>query len=199
MSERGCRDPEMTRLRGAYELGLLSGSERSRFEDHLLHCNECFEDLYETASLGSLVLEKNPGVRPGRKRWFLPALAAAVLLLAFATTFQFVGSRPDVKRGSRTAGSAISLLGPRGGMEGSQIPFRWQSPESVKNFALVVFDEGGDSIWSSETSDKSITVDIEQEPRFEPHRVYYWKVTGSDEAGRLVAVSPVYSFFIETD
>jgi hypothetical protein len=199
MSERGCRDPEMAGLLGAYELGLLSRGERSRVEDHILHCSECFEDLYETASLGSLVLGKKTGVQPGRRRWFIPVVTAAMLFLAFVTTFRFIGTHAEVKRGSHAKDTTISLLGPRGATRGSQIPFRWQSPESVKYIILTVFDEGGDSIWSFETADEAVTVDIEKDPRLEPRHTYYWKVMGKDEAGRLVAASPVRSFSIETE
>ena len=199
MKEYDCRIPGGEKLLGAYELGILSEHEQTVVEEHLLHCNDCFENLYATSSLGNLALRSRARVKPGRKKWHIPAVAAAALILTFATSYNFIQDRSEVKRSSYLAGSTISLLGPRGTMEGHRIPFSWQSPDEAVTFNLVVFNHGGDSIWSSVTSERSMTVDIDEESCFEPHNTYYWKVMGSTEAGRLVATSPVYSFFIETN
>lgn len=42
-----CIDPEIGKLIGRYEFNLLSSEEKEEFEDHLLRCNACFQDLHE--------------------------------------------------------------------------------------------------------------------------------------------------------
>ena len=46
-----CSDPKTEELTGSYELGLLSEEKRARFEEHLLSCSACFDELYEAAPL----------------------------------------------------------------------------------------------------------------------------------------------------
>lgn len=45
MSE--CIDPEIGKMIGRYEFNLLSPEEKEEFEDHLLKCNACFQDMHE--------------------------------------------------------------------------------------------------------------------------------------------------------
>ena len=42
----GCTNPEIGKLIGRYEFGLLSDEEKKRFALHLMECDDCFEELY---------------------------------------------------------------------------------------------------------------------------------------------------------
>ena len=50
-----CTNPELGRLVGSYELGLLSPEERCRFEKHVWECDGCFQDLGEMAPVAESV------------------------------------------------------------------------------------------------------------------------------------------------
>ncbi|MFC2171540.1 zf-HC2 domain-containing protein, partial [Acidobacteriota bacterium] len=59
-----CKDPEMAKLIGEYERGVLPRDERDKLEAHLLECNECFQDLYEMAPVVSRLREQKSTLTP---------------------------------------------------------------------------------------------------------------------------------------
>ena len=45
MNEHSCLDPEVGRMLHAFELGILTEQESVIFEQHLLRCEHCFQNL----------------------------------------------------------------------------------------------------------------------------------------------------------
>ena len=199
MNEDRCNKPHLHALLGAYELGILPEEEKRSMEEHILRCDACFEDLYETAPLRDAISSAATSERSRKKPWRIPVLAAAVLLLAFAVTSHFLQNESAVKRGQQTAGPGITLTGPKGTLREDRISFDWESPFDASSYTLVVFNEVGDVIWSRETTQNEIRVDVGQEERFEPNQRYYWKVEARNKNGRLLSTSNVSSFLIEAD
>src|SRR5262249_46883399 len=48
ISLMNCTDPKIGRLLEAYEFGLLSEAERRQFDEHLLDCDYCAQDVFQT-------------------------------------------------------------------------------------------------------------------------------------------------------
>jgi anti-sigma factor RsiW len=52
---KNCRQPELGKLLHAYELGMLSDDDRTRFEAHLLDCEACFGEITQLEGVSSLL------------------------------------------------------------------------------------------------------------------------------------------------
>ena len=102
-----CRQPEMSRLVAAYELGVLPDEEREALERHLMECDACFEELADMEPVARRVREQGlapegkmemtaeaqgGGLRRFRRRWtvVIGGVAAAAL-------FTVVLARPAVQ------------------------------------------------------------------------------------------------------
>jgi hypothetical protein len=197
MDKNECSAPHLKALLGAFELGLLPEEERRSVEEHVLQCDECFEDLYDTAPLRNIAAPATSEKRQRRVRWHIPALAAAVLLLAFSTTFYLLKEGAEVKRSTFQSMPSISLEQPRGLLEDTEIHFKWKSPAQSLTYLLTVYDMQGDIIWSSETSREEMVVHLGKEIQLESGMAYFWKVEGRDASGRLLTSSEVASFSYE--
>lgn len=199
MSESRCSKPHLHELLGAYELGILPEEEKISLEEHILRCDECFEDLYDTAPLWHITRSRAKRKTSRGRKWYIPAITAAVCLLAFTATFHYLSNEPATKRGRQISGSSITLIGPRGTQKETSLSFNWDSSLKASSYTLLVFDEKGDVIFSSETAQYNIEIDITREGPFEQNKTYYWKVEAKDDNGRLLSASPVSSFSIEAD
>ncbi len=106
-----CCSPDLGELLAAYELGLLPAEDRLRFEEHLAGCSACLEELYEMSPVATALSSEpgriaarlaeagvEPGADPapspwrglrilGSPRFYVPALAAAAILLALLMPF----------------------------------------------------------------------------------------------------------------
>ena len=198
MENSGCHQPHLKQLLGAYELGLLSGDEARLVEEHVLACDDCFEDLYETAAL---MKAARGSVRRRKKawKWRVPALAAAGVVLAFSITYHLLSHGPEAKRGDSGNRYAISLRGPEGIQQGDRIVFEWEPAEESATYILSIFNETGDSVWACETRTTECVLPRTGDMAFHAGAKYYWKVVGEDDLGRPAAISPVTSFSIGTD
>jgi hypothetical protein len=192
-----CVEPLLQQLLGSYELGLLSESEARRVEKHVLECDECFEELYETAPLMAAAR------RAMRKRershsWRIPLVAAAGIVLAFSVTYTVFTRGPEAKRGALMTEHAISLKGPEGVQKGDRLLFEWEAGEGFRMYTLSILDEEGDSVWSCETEKTETVLPLRDSKSLRAGKKYYWKVVGEDPSGAPEAFSPVGSFSLET-
>ena len=54
---RKCSDPEIGQKIGLYEFDCLSHEEKEKFEQHLLECDACFQELYEFSPAVEVIQE----------------------------------------------------------------------------------------------------------------------------------------------
>lgn len=198
MGTSGCLEPHLKQLLGSYELGLLSDEEARRVEAHVLECDDCFEDLYETVAVMRAARTRKRR-KPRISMWRVPALAAAGILLAFSVSYHLLTNAPETKRAASGSAYTISLESPRGLQKGDRITFSWEPEEKSYSYTLLILDEQGDSVWARETRETESILELSAGTTIASGQTYYWKVVGEDSSGRQDASSPVSSFSLETD
>jgi|GEM_PF-5589088 len=201
MTDLTCTTPRLNRLLGAYELGLISEEDRITIENHILECDACFEDLYQTSLIGKAVRCDSDGRDTRRRRWFVPAISAATLVLGFSTILYFMAEGPEIKRNVNLNEYAITLAQPQGTVEVERgvVQFTWESSEKALIYHLMVFDEEGNQVWSGTTAEQMKTLDLAETGSFEGRKTYFWKVEGTDKNGRILSTSRVSSFSIQAE
>jgi hypothetical protein len=192
MNSVNCND--VRRLLGAYELGVLEGNESPLVEEHLLHCDDCFEELYETAPFLYPYGRKKIHAEKSRRRWRgMLAAAATVVLAVVSSTFLFEGD----SGGSRSASAEpIHLIGPRDTVENAAVRFSWESTGNNLLYTLILYDDEGTPVLVRAVEDTETTVNLEEEGLLVPNRTYHWKVIGSHEDSGTKFPSEVMSFSI---
>lgn len=147
-----CTDPQFQDMIHGFELGILSEEDRLGFEEHLLDCDFCFDQVRAFLPAALLLrhdreirtVERNTWVRP------LLAIAAALVLLALPTYWYGIRdtSTPDVVQ-------RLVLTSVRGGTppvlyleEGGQaeIVFRSETADTGQAYHVVVSTRDGESI-----------------------------------------------------
>ncbi len=193
-----CND--VRRLLGAYEAGVLEGNESPLVEEHLLHCDECFEDLYRTAPFlypfGGK--KKISSVERPRRRWGALAATASVVLAVVLSAVLLESDGGGVRNRS-VAGREINLLGPQDRVESETVLFRWEPAEDVDTYQLVVFDDVGTPVLVRDVEGTETVVNLEEEGLLVPKRVYHWKVMGNHSGTGTGLPSEIVSFRVSDE
>jgi len=180
---------------GVYVEGVLTKEERQRLESHLAGCSSCL-DATVSAS-GSLQSWR----RRGRRKAYMPALAAAAVITLLAVSFSSGDDGrvdPERFRGAVSAledesGQSIETVSPaEGGTLLAQEPaFIWRSvePDAVYRFSLL--DAGGDVMWNGTTRDTVLS--LTSELLLPPGADYFWYVDALLQDGAS-ATSGIHCF-----
>jgi hypothetical protein len=130
-----------------------AGGDAAKVEAHLAECADCRREVIEVRRLLS-----------GRtRRWGWSAVAvlaaAAVLLLVVGRPGGLHAPVGSPTRSGRTESLAPAMLAP---VEGATMPssaarFVWHSVGGSAAYRLTLTDERGDVVWTTESSDTSVT------------------------------------------
>ena len=85
-----CENVELQDKLGPYIAGKLTDTERDQFEEHFFHCEVCLQQV-EAARLARDVL----AAKPASKRWWLPVLAAAAVLILAVGVWKGLAPRQE--------------------------------------------------------------------------------------------------------
>jgi hypothetical protein len=152
----------------SYVDGRLSPDERRRTEAHLAACAECRS---EVADVGQVVSTQRAS--PRLRAW-IPAAAAAALVLAFALPGVLRQPDPVVHRAAPTTDAgAPRPLSPIGSID-SLSRMIWSAVPSADRYRVRLFDPAGTVLWERETPDTLVAVPDSVAVR--PGTPYYWKV-----------------------
>lgn len=192
-----CADRGIGELIGGYELGLLSDQEKERFEEHLLECEYCFENLYKTAPIAQLIRERKlaPGqnnclnVEGGKlpRRFFLKkwALAAAGGLALTIVAFVFVWLRAPRQEAVRLRGQddvSILVLFPVGEVT-TVSRLRWKPTAGVDSYEVRICTEAGDLIWEQNVQGTEAVLPDPIKEALVYGRTYLWQVKAKTDKG----------------
>ena len=194
-----CKDQDIGKLIGGYELGLLTDEEKQQFENHLLECEYCFQSLYEAAPIANMIRgkklapsknadlqnDKNKApVRLFQKKWaFTAASVLAVMIIAFVFVWlQGPGEKTERLRGHDNV--SILVLSPVGEVS-SLSKLRWKPISGIDSYEVKLYTEAGDLVW--EVSMKGDTAILPESVRESliPGQIYMWQVEALSQGERL--------------
>jgi len=196
-----CIDKDIGKLIGGFELGLLSDEEKLQFENHLLECEYCFQDLYRTAPLTAMMREgemvpsgefdlagekeaeaisKKPSDKKGifrnfRRSWIYAAAAAAAVLVAvfILVWIQGPGQKTEQLRGHDDV--SILVQSPVGEVP-SPSELRWKPVGGVSSYVVKLYSDSGYLLWEGSSEEtKAVLPDSIREDLF-PGQTYLWQV-----------------------
>lgn len=164
-----CTDPELGKLIGSYELGLLSDEERKRFEDHVLTCDECVKDLYRMAPVAQGMLQRRAS---RRRNWMLLAASLVVVVVGLYAVVR--EPAPD-ERLRGTEGGTVVLFEPIGEVP---LPERldWKPVPLASHYEVTIETTTGETLWREEVDVPPVTLPAEVVARMEPGGTYFWRV-----------------------
>lgn len=185
-----CKDQEVGKLIGGYELGLLNDEEKQRFENHLLECEYCFQSLYQGAPITSLIHEEklapsgNVKLRADKekapirffsRKW---ALAAASVLAVMILAFVFVWVHGPWKKTERLRGYddvSILVVSPVGEVS-APTELRWKPISGVDLYEVKIYTEAGDLVWEDSVQGDTAVLPESLYESLIPGQVYAWQV-----------------------
>lgn len=143
------------RLVASYVAGRLDVEERAVVESHLAICDACRREVVEVGRL----LQKRP-----RDSKLLPVAGiAAAAVIALVAGISLLGGPTGsgttpgaVRAPSISVSRELVALEPAPDTSlsiGSNIRFVWNATEAGSTYRLVVLDESGGPVWTTETSD----------------------------------------------
>jgi hypothetical protein len=202
-----CSDPKTGKLIGSYELGLLSGEEKSLFESHLLGCDACFEDLYrmspvagrlregEAAPEGEMDLSaesgeaderRATGVRPTARSLFpmnwpyLAAAAAVVVVVLLGVRFLLPGGEGERLRGTDEV--SILVFSPVG-----EVPppgeLQWKTVPGSSSYRVRILTEGGEIVWEATVDEPPALLPALVRESLRTGGTYFWEVEARADDG----------------
>ena len=161
----------------------LDAEERERVEAHLDECRACRKELHEAGLLkDSAPKVASRRTRPSRSaRWgaMVGALAASVVALMISREVTRPTRAVAVERAATApeGGVRINVVSPLGTepRASASIVFVWRSA-SRDVYRFVLLSESGESLYTTETADTSITWPSQVTPT--PGSLYFWRVDG---------------------
>jgi len=157
----------------AFADGTLPLAERTTVESHLADCDECRADVIAAVRFA------RPRVRV--RRWYLPAAAAAAVLLALAIGRE---REPVMREPVITTTEAPVALAPRG-VVSRPVRLAWTSVAFADRYRVTLFDDAGRAIYETQTRDTSTVVP--DSIHLEPQQHYFWKMEAQTGWNRWVA------------
>jgi hypothetical protein len=203
-----CTDRDIGKLIGSFELGLLSDQEKLRFENHLLECEYCFQDLYRTAPLAALIREgemaptgeydlagekeaeiiaKKPSEKKGifrnlRRSWIYAAAGAAAVLVAVFILVWIQGPEEKTDRLRGHDDVSILVLSPVGEVA-SPTELRWKPVGGVRTYNVKLYFASGDLLWEGSSQETKIVLPDSIFETLSPGQTYYWQVEAMTTEG----------------
>jgi hypothetical protein len=192
-----CTDKNIGRLIGSYELGLLSDKEKQQFENHLLECEYCFQDLYESAPVANLIREEKLApsqkvrlqedaekvpVRFFQKKW---AFAVASVLTVLMAAFVFVLLQSPGEKTKRLRGHddvSILVVSPVGEVTALS-ELRWKPVAAVDSFDVKIFTETGEIVWEGSAQGSNAVLPDSIIETLIRGRTYFWQVEAQTAKG----------------
>lgn len=187
---------------GRYVAGSLPKAEIPGFEEHLLCCPGCRDEVRIAAGLRTVFTEHDAEAeRQARRRlggWFrvvlgsglAAAVLAGVLILGPEKGREAVSSRPPHRdRGSSLQGegvAAFTVVEPQNEavLPPDALKFIWHAPAEDAFYSFTLTDEAGDLVWQGTTRDS--TLDLSTELRLQPGR-YFWYVDARTDDARTAS------------
>jgi len=196
-----CTDKDFGKLIGGFELGLLSDEEKLQFENHLLECEYCFQDLYRTAPLIDLMREGEmapSGVfdlvgqkeaevipkKPSEKKaifrkllrpWIYATAGAAAVLAAVLIVVWIQGSGPEADQLRGHDDVTILVQSPVGEVA-SPTEFRWKPSGEVSSYTVRLFSEAGELLWEGSSQETKAVLPDSIHKSLTPGLNYLWQV-----------------------
>lgn len=161
----------------SYVDGTIQPSVRAAVQRHLATCEDCRAELVEV----SRIMRSFPAARRARRHVWLPAAAAAAVVLVLAWPRAANTPVGTVHREE----AVTTTVAPRPvtpiGAVASVSELVWSSVPYADRYHVRMFDGNGTVIWERETADTVATLPTSVSPRAEVS--YFWKVealTGFD-------------------
>lgn len=147
----------------------LADGERRRVELHLASCAECRDEVADIRRL-------HAGQHRRRSiAVLIPALAAAVLLLAIAVPRQT--TQPSAARSAGEEQPLLSVVSPTPDGVITRTPtFKWRSAGAGATYTITLQSSDGGVVWTANTADTLAT--LPDTVVLEPESVWYWSVDG---------------------
>jgi hypothetical protein len=76
-----CSNPAIGKMIALYEFNQLSGEDKKRFEEHLLECDVCFQEIYEFSPVVKTIRKNIKKFQNASKRSMLQNLRERILLV----------------------------------------------------------------------------------------------------------------------
>lgn len=178
-AEQTERDHPSAGVLAAFVDGTLPLAERAAIESHLADCDDCRADVI------AAVRYARPRVTV--RRWFLPAAAAAAVLLVTAIGRERahpVTREPVMREPVITTTEAPVALAPRG-VVSRPVRLIWTPVAFADWYRVTLFDDAGRAIYETQTRDTSTVVP--DSIRLELRQPYFWKMEAQTEWNRWVA------------
>lgn len=170
--------PEPERILGLVE-GTGSEEERLPVLDHVMQCEGCRQEFDMLRAVHQARPQKRLGIPP-----WLSLAASVVLLCGIGYGAWAYGGRnaPSRLRGS---GESLGLLNPsEGSFSGDTLTFIWASQRGAVGYTLEIMDGDGRSLFSRETGDTVVTLDLRRLPALEGALRWWVLAQGGDGVER---------------
>lgn len=202
-----CKDENIGKLIGSYELGLLTENEKMQFEEHLIDCEHCFQSLYRTAPLASLIREKrlaprekielaveeeeeslpeppnkNRGLHLFRRPWVYATvgLSAILIIVLVAILFQGPGKQTEQLRGFDDV--SILVISPVGEVtELSEL--KWKAIAGIGSYDVSIKAETGEVVWTDTVQGSVAILPESVREALIPGGSYTWQVEAETDRG----------------
>lgn len=171
----------------AYLSRSLSTDERAEVERHLAICESCRDEL---AAAQDLLARRRRPMQMGTALVVAAAAVAVLLVIRLPQSQQSLANVP-VSRGTATAAASISVIEPKDdAITGdSGVVFRWSPATGTISYRITLMSEGGDSIWSDETT--ATTIALPSTVHLAPGTSYVWYVDSAPASGDSLSSGPV--------
>jgi hypothetical protein len=159
----------------------VTPQERRRVETHIDQCTGCRAELVALSRIAHPHASAGSSASRDRRLWWLPAVAAAVVLAAVSLPrLTSTVPRPATPQRSRPITDAdgrphLALVAPADDttLRGGPLLFRWRTTDADA-YRIVLSTETGDPVWKQETGDTSVT--LPDSVPLQPGHAYFWRV-----------------------
>ena len=178
-AEQTERDHPSAGVLAAFVEDTLPVAERAAIEWHLADCDDC------RANVIAAVRFARP--RVSVRRWYLPAAAAAAVLLATAIGRErasLVTREPVMREPVISTTEAPVALAPRG-LVSRPVRLVWTTVAFADRYRVTLFDDAGRAVYETQTRDTSAVVP--DSIHLELRQPYFWKMEAQTGWNRWVA------------
>lgn len=202
-----CLDPDLRELLTEYVFGDLDGAAERAFEEHVLTCATCAEDLDRAAPVALMVGQaaarraatapRSGSASPRRRPPWLSVAAAAVVIVSVGVVGLVTMKPEETQWRSATIVPELALTSPRGEVSASYLRLAWSGQPDAHRYQVTIRDLHG-PIWVHSTRDTKW-----RPPRSAidawPSGTLYWDVVATNRGGGVVAVGAEIAFSLRRD